>query len=96
MKNKVGLALFGIGFFGIMIFGSGLDSPGTAWKGCLIMVVISFLVATIGYKTMDVNEVLQETTGYVKERESKAIRERKARNREQVWQAWLATTKNTL
>ena len=96
MKNKIGFTLFAIGFFGTLLMGMGLDSPGDAWKGCMIMMIIFFLIGVIGYKTMNVNEVLRETTGYVKERESRAIRERKARNREQVWQTWLATERNTL
>ena len=90
------MVLFGIGFFGVCIFGMGLDSPEGGWQIALAGVGISVLVGAVGYLLMDVNEVLQETTGYVKERESRAIRERKARNREQVWQTWLATTKNTL
>ena len=95
MKNKVGLILFGIGFIGTMIFGSGLDSPGDAWKGCAIMIVICVLIAIIGYKTMNVEEVLQDG-GFVRIHESKAVSERKARNRNQVWEAWIATKNNAL
>lgn len=90
MKNKIGMTLFTIGFCGVLLFAMGLDSPGEAWKGCLIMVIISALVACLGYKTMDVNEVLHKN-GFVREYESRAVKERKARNREMVWQTWLAT-----
>lgn len=95
MKNKIGMVLFGIGFFGIMIFGMGLDSPEGGWQIALAGVGISVLVGAVGYLLMDVNEVLNGV-GFQKVKESKAVLERKARNRQRTWEAWLATTKNTL
>lgn len=90
MRNRVGLILFITGLLALMIFGSGLDSPGDGWKIALVGCVISFLIAAVGYLTMDVNEILGEA-GFTKTKDSKAVADRKARNREQVWQTWSAT-----
>ena len=89
MRNKIGFTLFSIGFFGIMFFGMGLDSPGEAWKGCLIAIGFCILIGMVGYLLMDVDEVLRGAG--LQKKESKQIRERKARNRNQVWNAWIAT-----
>lgn len=86
MRNKIGLALFSAGFFGVCIFGMALDSPGTGWQIALGGVGISVLIGAIGYKIMDVEEVL---AGKGITRESKQVRERKARNREIVFRNWL-------
>ena len=90
MRNKIGLVLFGIGFFGICIFGMGLDSPEGGWQIALAGVGISVLVSAVGYLLMDVNAVLNGA-GLQKVKESKIIQMRKARNREQVWNFWIAT-----
>ena len=95
MRNKIGLVLFGIGFFGICIFGMGLDSPEGGWQIALAGVGISVLIGAVGYLLMDVDEVLHGA-GLQKVKESKEIRERKARNRNQVWNAWIATKNNAL
>ena len=87
MRNKIGLTLFGAGFFGVCIFGMGLDSPGAGWQIALGGVGISVLVGAIGYLLMDVEEVLHGA-GFQK-KESKQVRERKARNREVVFRNWL-------
>ena len=82
----MGLVLFGIGFFGICIFGMGLDSPEGGWQIALAGVGISVLIGAVGYLLMDVDEVLE---GKGITRESKKVREKKARNREIVFRNWL-------
>ena len=86
MKNKIGLTLFGIGFIGVAFMACGLDSPGDTWKIPMMLMIIFALVAVIGYAIMDVDEVLE---GKGITRESKKVREKKARNREIVFRNWL-------
>ena len=90
MKNKIGLTLFAIGFFGVCFFGMGLDSPGTGWKIALGGVGVSVLIGTVGYLLMDVDEVLGDA-GLQRVKESKIVQMRKQKNREQVWNFWLQT-----
>lgn len=94
MRNRVGMILFVSGFIGECLAIMALDDP-RAWLGAIVCMVIFGLLGTVGYLLMDVEEVI-EGTGYKKIKESKETLVRKARNREQVWQTWLATTKNTL
>ena len=49
MRNKIGLTLFGVGFMGVLVFGSALDSPGNGLKVALTGICVSVLVATVGY-----------------------------------------------
>ena len=86
MKNKVGLVLFGIGFMGVILMACGLDSPGETWKIPMLLMIIFALIGAIGYKIMDVEEVL---AGKGITREPKKVRDRKARNREIVFRNWL-------
>lgn len=86
MKNRIGLTLFGIGFLGVIFMACGLDSPGETWKIPMLLMIIFVLIGTIGYKIMDVDEVL---AGKGITREPKKVRDRKARNREIVFRNWL-------
>ena len=88
MRNKIGLTLFGVGFMGVLVFGSALDSPGNGLKVALTGICVSVLVATVGYLLMDVDEVLNGA-GLQKTKDSKEVAERKARNREITWNNWI-------
>ena len=90
MRHKVGLSIFVIGFLGVCAGIMALDSPNITVA--LIVIVISALISAIGYLLTDFGLVIEET-GYQKITESKEIRERKARNREIVWQTWIATAR---
>lgn len=88
MKNKVGLTIFVVGFLGVCAGIMALDSNDISVA--LIMIVISALVSAVGYLMTDFGLVIEET-GYTKIKDSKIVQMRKAKNREQVWRAWLAT-----
>ena len=87
MRNKIGLGICIAGFLGICAGIMALDSEVTT---ALTIVVISALVFAVGYLMTDVEEVI-EGTGYQKIKDSKIVQMRKARNREIVWQTWIAT-----
>lgn len=88
MKNKIGVTLFTIGFLGICFGIMALD--GTKISIALMIVLVSFLIATVGYLMTDMDAVLNDA-GFQKVEESKEIIARKARNRQKTWEAWIAT-----
>ena len=88
MRNKIGLSIFVVGFLGLCGGIMMLDSMDITIP--LVVIVIGFLVSTVGYLMTDVEEVI-EGTGYQKIKDSKIVQMRKARNREIVWQTWIAT-----
>lgn len=88
MRNKVGLTIFVIGFLGLCAGIMALDNDDITVA--LVMIVISALVSAVGYLLTDFGLVIEET-GYQKVKDSKIVQMRKAKNREQVWRAWIAT-----
>ena len=52
--RKIGLFLFGIGTFGFLIGGSGLDGP--TFASSAILTAASFVIATVGYKIYKISE----------------------------------------
>lgn len=87
MKNKIGLGICVTGFIGICAGIMALDSSVSI---ALTIIVISVLVFAVGYLMTDVDAVLNDA-GLQKVKDSKIVQMRKARNREIVWQTWIAT-----
>ncbi len=80
MKAKVMLYS---GVFGILFFGTMLDSP--FWQLPLLMVMLSLAVAVSGYRMMDVQKFIKEGGNEVET----ALCDRIARNREATFNAWI-------
>ena len=76
----------GTGTVILTTMGCCLDS--TAWRVVLAFVMISFVLIAVGVRMMQIPEALQEK-GF--RFESKETKERKERNREEVWKTWIAS-----
>ena len=90
MKNKIGLGISIAGFLGICAGIMALDSSDISIA--LMIVLVSALVFAVGYLMTDKDAVLNDA-GLQKVKESKEVMARKARNREIVWQTWIATAR---
>ena len=86
MKKKIGFALFSIGALGYLIMGSALDSPD--WKLALILAVIFFGIAVVGYRIYESCRRFEQET---KEIADTLANLRKQENRNRVWNTWLET-----
>lgn len=82
--------MFGAGFMGTLLMGCGLDSPGRGGLIAFLLMLIFIGIATIGYLLMDTEAILEEKTPFQR-KEPEEVQLRKARNRNQVWNAWIAT-----
>lgn len=75
--------LFYSGVCGAVLSGMFLDSK--AWWLFLLLTVIFATLAVIGYRSMDVRELIEDI-------EPLAMKEGKQRNREETFQNWIKTT----
>ena len=86
MRRKAGKYMAGTGTVILTTMGCCLDSA--AWRVVLAFVMVSFVLIAVGVKMMDIPETLEEK-GF--SFESKEARDRKAKNREEVWKTWIAS-----
>ena len=80
---RLGKHLFYAGTAGAVLSGMFLD--GGLWGVALISMIICTILAVIGYKTMDIDEVLDDL-------EPTVIKQTKEMNREATFQNWIKTT----
>lgn len=83
ISMRLGKYLFYVGTAGAVLSGMFLD--GRLWGAALISVIICTILAVIGYKTMDIDEVLNDL-------EPTVIKQTKQQNREETFQNWIKTT----
>lgn len=84
--RKIGLFLFGIGTYGFLIGGSGLDGP--TFTSSAILTVASFAIAAVGYKLKEESECeisLVESEKIRKEMEHEAAKEIVKRTKEDTF-----------
>lgn len=75
--------LFYVGSIGTVLSGMFLDSK--AWWLFLLLAAVFALAAVIGYRNMDINEVLNDL-------EPTVIKQTKQQNREETFKNWIRTT----
>ena len=75
--------LFYVGSIGAVLSGMFLDSK--AWWLFLLLTVVFVTAAVIGYKNMDVRELIEDI-------EPLAMKEEKQRNREKTFKNWIQGT----
>ena len=75
--------LFYVGSIGTVLSGMFLDSK--AWWLFLLLAAVFAVAAVIGYRTMDINEVLNDL-------EPTVIKQTKQQNREETFKNWIRTT----
>ena len=75
--------LFYVGVAGTVLSGMFLDSK--AWWLFLLLAAVFALAAVIGYRTMDINEVLNDL-------EPTVIKQTKEENREKTFRNWIQGT----
>lgn len=80
---RLGKYVFYAGTAGAVLSGMFLD--GRLWGAALISVIICTIMAVIGYKTMDIDEVLDHL-------EPTVIKQTKQRNREETFRNWIQGT----
>lgn len=88
--RKIGLFLFGIGTYGFLIGGSGLDGP--TFTSSAILTAASFAIAAVGYKLMEKSECdesLVESEKIRKETENEAAKEIVKRTKEDTFSMWV-------
>lgn len=83
ISMRLGKYLFYAGTAGAVLSGMFLD--GRLWGAALISVIICTILAVIGYRTMDINEVLNDL-------EPTVIKQTKQQNREETFKNWIRTT----
>ena len=88
--RKIGLFLFGIGTFGFLIGGSGLDVP--TFASSAILTAASFTSAAVGYKMREKSEYeisLAESKSTRKERDIETDKEVVKRTQEATFSMWV-------
>ena len=75
--------LFYVGVAGTVLSGMFLDSK--AWWLFLLLAAVFAVAAVIGYRTMDIIEVLDDL-------EPTVIKQTKQQNREETFKNWIRTT----
>lgn len=75
--------LFYVGVAGTVLSGMFLDSK--AWWLFLLLAAVFAVAAVIGYRTMDINEVLNDL-------EPTVIKQAKEENREKTFRNWIQGT----
>ena len=83
ISMRLGKYLFYVGTAGAVLSGMFLD--GRLWGAALISVIICTILAVIGYKTMDIDEVLNDL-------EPTVIKQTKQQNREETFRNWIQGT----
>lgn len=83
ISMRLGKYVFYVGTAGAVLSGMFLD--GRLWRAALISVIICSILAVIGYKTMDIDEVLDDL-------EPTVIKQTKQQNREETFKNWIRTT----
>ena len=83
ISMRLGKYLFYVGTAGAVLSGMFLD--GRLWGAALISVIICTILAVIGYKTMYIDEVLNDL-------EPTVIKQTKQQNREETFRNWIQGT----
>lgn len=79
---KIGLILFGTGLIGFLIGGAGIDGPTSIV--CVILAVVSFVVAAVGHRIYSISE---------RSEEDQTTEEIDAQPKESTFQVWLESGK---
>lgn len=83
ISMRLGKYVFYVGTAGAVLSGMFLD--GRLWGAALISVIICTILAVIGYKTMDIDEVLDDL-------EPTVVKQAKEENREKTFRNWIQGT----